>query len=623
MSGEQDLQAQVVVEAQDRATDIIRRVSGEMGALGDTLVQLASKGGLAGLGVAAVGAALGGITVVGRGVADQVEQLDLMATRTGVSVEALQVLRQEIKEMGGDSESLTMALTFLNRAIAKGDPLLKQLGITTHDTFAAFTQLSTAFASSDDTAKKTEIAYQLLGRGSAQLLGILPKLAASFDSTRSSMEAAGGVLSGNVLESARNLDAESDRLGRNWSSLMTSMRASTVPTANSVVEALNDMWDAMTGQKKAPGVMTDRLIEMLERTIEANKHAAQKARQEGWGQSFVDEYEGVVKKLELQVGKLRGVRAETEDEEANIMAAFDRAQRTKGKDVVASVTIGPPAEKTPREKEIEQLQNRLHVTREEAVATYEALQRISDAKFATNIKDQLTLGPEVPAELKAYNAEVAETARIMGVTTDEADAFVKKLHALSDEAKKADLVKKLFPEGDEIGARLADTLAKMLTFKSLVEGAFDAMFDGLTSGFTTAFHLIASGTATVGSVMKSIWQGVVDSIIAMLARLAAAAVVLGIISAVTGIPIGTLAKIAGAAGGRLLAGGDENKSLAQFGGPTAVNQQNAVAQVGSARGAPINVNVYGYDNHTIVQDLMSPSGKLRRAEDRIAFMGAY
>jgi hypothetical protein len=36
-----------------------------------------------------------------------------------------------------------------------------------------------------------------------------------------------------------------------------------------------------------------------------------------------------------------------------------------------------------------------------------------------------------------------------------------------------------------------------------------------------------------------------------------------------------------------------------------------------------NIMVLGYDNHSIVQDLTSPTGKLRAANGRVAFMGAY
>src|SRR3990172_836646 len=117
MAGEQDLKAQIVLEAQDQASAVLSRVAGEMGSLGTALTSLAGAGGGVGLLLAGIGVSLAGITKTGLGVAAQVEQLDLLSTRTGVSVEALQVLQQHVMEMGGDTESLGTAFTFLNRVI--------------------------------------------------------------------------------------------------------------------------------------------------------------------------------------------------------------------------------------------------------------------------------------------------------------------------------------------------------------------------------------------------------------------------------------------------------------------------------------------------------------------------
>ena len=252
MAGEADLKAQIIIEAQDQASAVIKNLAGGLSQLGGAFSQIAGMAGPVGLAIGAVATGLLAVVNTGQGVADQVEQLDLLSKRTGVAVEDLQVLTRQIEQMGGQSESLTQALSFLNRSIATGDPLLAQLGVTSKDTFTAFQQLSVAFSQSDDTAKKTEIGFRLLGRGAGDLVALMPQLAAGFDQSKASMSAAGGVLTGEVLEAARRLDEKSDQLKAKWADMMTKIKGSTVETALAVVTALNDMWDAMTGREKSP-----------------------------------------------------------------------------------------------------------------------------------------------------------------------------------------------------------------------------------------------------------------------------------------------------------------------------------------------------------------------------------
>jgi hypothetical protein len=55
---------------------------------------------------------------------------------------------------------------------------------------------------------------------------------------------------------------------------------------------------------------------------------------------------------------------------------------------------------------------------------------------------------------------------------------------------------------------------------------------------------------------------------------------------------------------------------------------DAVSKQSTSVEAPVpqniqNIMVLGYDNHSIVQDLTSPTGKLRSAYGRVSFMGSY
>lgn len=486
MAGEQDLKAKIVIEAQDQASAVISRVAGQMGGLGTSLTRMAAIAGPVALALGAVGGALAGITRVGIGVSEQVEQLDLLATRTGVTVEALQVLQRQVKLMGGDAEGLATAFSFLNRAIATGDPLLKKLGITTTDTLQAFFQLSRAFEASDDTAKKTEIAFQLLGRGSASLLGVLPQLASGFDKTRASMEAAGGLMTGSVLQGARNLDKAADDLGASWTDLMTKLRATTVPTALAVVQALNDMWDALSGNKKPGTAGIDDEISRTQRRIAALESTAAGIQPlSPVDTSALQRLARVNAMLEEQKAKMRELIKSREDLET----ATERAARAEAKlgttgatDALANVQLEEQKQKAQ--------------TLGELIAD---LQKNADNLLQTEAK----LRGEGVLPLKPGPKAVEPDLILPRDTQDVLDEWNAKI--------------------DE-----------MLTSAELLDSTFQAVFAGLEAGFHAAFTAIASGTASVGESLKMIWHGIVNAIISELARLAAFMAVKGILGLITG-----------------------------------------------------------------------------------------
>jgi hypothetical protein len=228
---------QILLKARDEATAVINRVQGELAALSGPLGRIAVAGGPFGALVAGAAAAAGGIVAMGKAIADNVEQLDRLAKLTGVGIERLQVLRQVIEEDGGSAESLTGALTNLNRSIATQDPLLKQLGIVTHDTYSAFTQLVEILNRSADTAKVTEIAFRLMGKGSADLIGNLGALATRVEKSDERMRKYGALITEETAPASRELDKQLDELSLAWKGLATSMQTLVVPAATATVKA--------------------------------------------------------------------------------------------------------------------------------------------------------------------------------------------------------------------------------------------------------------------------------------------------------------------------------------------------------------------------------------------------
>lgn len=619
---------EIVLQARDEASAVINNVAGQLGGLGTVLTRLAQTAGPVGFGLAGVAAAAGGIVLVGAKLADTVEQLDLLASRTGVSIERLQVFRRVIEEAGGDPETLTTALSFLNRAIATGDPLLAKLGITTKDTFDAFMQLSQAFAGSEDTAKKTEIAFQLLGRGAGNLIGLMPSLGSAFRDMDAQMRATGGLIEGEVAAKARELDKDLDTLSRNWSGFLTRIQSATVPWAAEIVQQFNEVWDAITGKGKGRPTSTGEVDERIRRTQERisalESTAAGITPLSDLDRDAISRLAHINTLLDGQRERMRTLlkmRAEMETAD-EARARFESIGGGGGRrtDSLGGVSLEKPEDNAAmkaREERLKELQRILGVTRVEAVRVAAALDAIEDAKKRADITKALTLGPETTASIEDFNARLVETEALLGVSRERAiellRAFDEKRLKERREALESQLgLRYDRPAGPELppgGVRPTskqtadewkEALDKLTDATGVADAMFGALFSGLQQGFSQAFSSIISGSATAAAVVRTIFKSLVDAILAELARIAAATVVKAIIKAFGfGTPAGA--------------------TTTPYGLTTA---SPGVGQFGSDR-ATTTVNIYSYDLRDGVRELQSITGGWRTANATVGYFKEY
>ena len=246
---------EILITARDEATAVIARTEGSLASLGGSINGVAAVAGT--ISLVATAAALAGTAVVrmGKDLADNVEQLDRLSVRTGVSIERLQVMQRVVAEGGGNVESLTTALSFLNRAIATHNPLLAQMGINTTDAFTALMQLGQAFASSDDAAAKNAISFKLLGRGGADLIADVEAIPGAFGAMDSALRQSGNLITEEMAPAIRDLDAQMDEFGRNWSGFWQKARVAAVAPAAEILQIVNDL-------SKAPRAVGDFLAHL-------------------------------------------------------------------------------------------------------------------------------------------------------------------------------------------------------------------------------------------------------------------------------------------------------------------------------------------------------------------------
>lgn len=489
---------EIVLKVRDDASRSVQQFEGKLGGLGAGILKLGTSMGVTSAITEqltqALTQAVGAVSRMPFELANAVEQLDRLSLRSGVSGENLQIMNRVIREAGGNAESLTTATSFLNRAIAEGNPLLAELGITTKDTFKAFMQLADIFANSDDAAKKNWVSFKLLGRGGADLIADMTALSRAMVEVRKAMAETGELMQGDVLEGARDLDKQMDLLSRNWEGAMTRMKAATVPWANYVLEVFNRIAD------EGPGDIGDT----------------------GGGRRARDLF------------PVPGAKASFGTRDRDLVTGWTA-------DILAGVETGEDKE-SPRAKRLEELRKVLVGTglaaervlkQLEAIEKQSAVQRIVEAlDKARPLQQQLDeaafAGLQNP--LMGAGLKVGGTAADPKVAIDE----LRKVPEL-----QLDALTQVREQWKEFAAELMESA-------TILNDSLNRLWNGLQAGFGTVFANLTSQTQTVRGALTTIFKALVDEILAQLARIAASKVFLWLAGIALGGPAGGAA--AGAAG---------------------------------------------------------------------------
>ena len=196
----------IVIRANDQATRQIVQTQQAVDGLGRGLSNFASVAAAATVAAAAIGTAFTLAYGGARDLTDQLDDLQRRAGRTGLPIESVQALDRTLKNAGVSAEAGTQALTFLSRAIATQDPVLKALGITTRDTGTAFAQLLRILSALEDTGLRNEIAFRLMGRSSADVAAISQEIIDKLPEMRAQMIASGAAITDAMTPAIKQAD---------------------------------------------------------------------------------------------------------------------------------------------------------------------------------------------------------------------------------------------------------------------------------------------------------------------------------------------------------------------------------------------------------------------------------
>lgn len=186
------------------------------------LQQFASIAGIAGAAGAAAGQAIMGAmqgaqqAIVSNTLAhaDLVEMLDRMSSTTGISVQRLDLFRQQLEADGLSSDQLSQALRYLREQINSGNKELEKYGITSRDSFTALQQMAQAMQRARDVGERAAISTAALGMRSSELAGSIAEVARNMDGAQADAMRNGTALTDEYLTKMRELDKSMDEFAK-------------------------------------------------------------------------------------------------------------------------------------------------------------------------------------------------------------------------------------------------------------------------------------------------------------------------------------------------------------------------------------------------------------------------
>ena len=241
---------EILINAKNNASAEIDRATGGLGKFATAAGLGAMAGSMAGQAiVTAMQGAKQAILDMTLAQADNVEMLDRMSNFTGLSVQKLDLYRQELEAGGLSADQLSNALRYLRTQLNAGDEKLAAFGITSKDTFIALQQMAQAMARATDVAGRSEVAIAALGVRNAELAENVANSTNAMGTLQAEAMRNGTAMTAEYLDKMRSLDAAIDTFNK---TTLKSFQMAMAETFGPVLETITNILNTLNELKAHP-----------------------------------------------------------------------------------------------------------------------------------------------------------------------------------------------------------------------------------------------------------------------------------------------------------------------------------------------------------------------------------
>lgn len=222
---------------------------------------LAGLGGAAAAGIVALGlaagAAVSGLVAATKSAGEYAENVELAASKTHLSTDAVQELQYASKVTGVEFETISGSLTKLTKSMGAAQSgtgaqaqAFAELGVATTDangnlldSTQVYSDVIAALGQVENPAERDVLALQLLGRGATELNPLIDGTAGSLSDLAAQAHEAGAVLSDDMLAKLGSVDDAFDTLGAGVDAAKNALGLTLMP----ILQELGDQGTGLLG----------------------------------------------------------------------------------------------------------------------------------------------------------------------------------------------------------------------------------------------------------------------------------------------------------------------------------------------------------------------------------------
>lgn len=213
-----------------------------------TVVAGGAKVGMAAL-AATTTAVAGAGAAFGSAIADTAAYGDAIqknSQKMGISIESYQEWQAVMQHSGTSMETLKASMKTLANAVETGNDAFERLGLTQEDLAQMnqeeiFSATITSLQNVTDTTERTYLAGQLLGRGATELGALLNASAEDTEAMKQRVHELGGVLSDDAVNAAAGFQDSLQDLQTSFSGLKNNLMSDFLPSISTVMDGLTEI----------------------------------------------------------------------------------------------------------------------------------------------------------------------------------------------------------------------------------------------------------------------------------------------------------------------------------------------------------------------------------------------